>query len=109
MNRRANVFNNKVLAGVLEKIDSREYLFAYTDTYFSDETQPPISLSFPKTQQQYSSKTLFPFFYGLLAEGANKQTQCKLLRIDENDAFSLLLSTAHDDTIGAMTVKETKS
>jgi HipA-like protein len=109
MTRKANVFNNKTLAGVLERTDSKEYFFAYTDAYFTDESRPPISLSFPKTQQQYSSKTLFPFFYGLLSEGVNKETQCRLLRIDENDSFSLLLSTAQEDTIGAITVKEINS
>ena len=108
MSRQANVFNNAVLAGVLEKTDSQEYLFAYTQEYLTDENKPAISLSLPKQRQQYQSRTLFPFFYGLLSEGINKQTQCRLLRIDENDAFSLLLSTAHDDTIGAITVKEIK-
>lgn len=41
----------------------------------------------------------------MLAEGANKAYQCRMLKIDENDAFGLLLATAHTDTIGAITVK----
>ena len=41
----------------------------------------------------------------MLAEGANKAYQCRTLRIDEDDAFGLLLATAHTDTIGAITVK----
>ena len=42
----------------------------------------------------------------MLPEGANKAIQCKILKIDEEDAFGLLLATAHTDTIGAITVKK---
>ena len=45
------------------------------------------------------------FFYNMLSEGANKALQCTTLKIDENDAFGLLLATADNDTIGAITVK----
>jgi serine/threonine-protein kinase HipA len=42
----------------------------------------------------------------MLSEGANKALQCTTLKIDENDAFGLLLATAEHDTIGAITVKK---
>jgi serine/threonine-protein kinase HipA len=103
--RMAEIFNNSVLAGTLAK-DNEGYVFRYDDAYFNNPSRNAISLSFPKTQQEYRASKLFPFFYGLLSEGINKQTQCRLLRIDENDHFSLLLATAHTDTIGAITVKE---
>ena len=106
MSRKASIFNNDVLAGTLEKTDSREYVFRYDELYFNDPEKPAISLTLPKHQQEYRSKTLFPFFYGLLSEGSNKLIQCRLLRIDENDHFSLLLSTAGYDPIGSITVKE---
>ena len=106
MGRKAYIYNNRVLAGTLEKVDGQQYVFRYDDVYFHDMNQFAISLSFPKTQQEYVSRMLFPFFYGLLSEGINKQTQCRLLRIDENDHFSLLLATAKSDTIGSITVKE---
>lgn len=95
-----------MLAGVLEKTDRPDYVFRYDDSYYANPATYAISLSLPKTQQQFYSKVLFPFFFGLLAEGTNKQTQCRLLRIDENDHFSLLLATATSDTIGSVTVKE---
>ncbi len=106
MSRKAEVYNNSILAGVLEKTDEQDYLFSYDLNYLNNPDQPAISLSFPKTQREYRSKTLFPFFFGLLSEGVNKQTQCRLLRIDENDHFTLLLRTAHSDTIGSIIVKE---
>lgn len=106
MARKAEIFNNGVLAGTLEKTDSQEFVFRYEEKYYNDSNRSAISLSLPKKQIEFHSKTLFPFFYGLLSEGVNKQTQCRLLRIDENDHFSLLLSTANSDTIGSVTVKE---
>ena len=105
---KAGVFNNGVLAGVLEKRASNVYTFTYADAYFNDAGKPGISLTLPKTQKLYESKELFSFFYGLLTEGINKDMQCRLLKIDENDDFTRLIKTAGEDTIGAITVKELK-
>jgi serine/threonine-protein kinase HipA len=80
-------------------------VFRYDDLYYLDSEQPAISLTLPKTQQEYSSETLFPFFFNLLSEGVNRKLQCLLMRIDENDHFGLLAATAQCDTIGAVTVK----
>jgi HipA-like protein len=106
MNRKAEIYNNGILAGALEKTDDQDFIFHYNEKYFDDTNAPAISLTLSKKQQEYRAKTLFPFFFGLLSEGVNKQTQCRLLHIDENDHFSLLLRTAHSDTIGSITVKE---
>lgn len=106
MSRKAEVYNNKALAGTLEKMSDKEYVFRYDDLYFNDPGQHAISLSLPKKQQEYRSIALFPFFFGLLSEGVNKATQCRLLHIDENDHFTLLLRTAHSDTIGSIIIKE---
>ncbi len=42
---------------------------------------------------------------GILQETDNRQLQSTLLHIDENDDFGILLATAQNDTIGAITVK----
>lgn len=105
---KAGVYNNGVLAGILEKKGPEEYVFSYTDEYVLNQNLFAISLSFPKRKESFGSKELFPFFYGLLAEGINKDIQCRLLKIDENDDFTRLIKTAGDDTIGAITVKELK-
>lgn len=104
--RQAQVFSNSVLAGMLTETDSGKYIFCYDDSFLIDEKQTAISLSFPKSQRDFSSETLFPFFYNMLSEGTNKAIQCQTLKIDENDAFGLLLATAHTDTIGAIIVKK---
>lgn len=104
--RQAQIFSNGIFAGILTETDSRNYIFRYDDSFLVDEMQTAISLSFPKSQREFISATLFPFFYNMLSEGANKAVQCQSLKIDENDAFGLLLATAHTDTIGAITVKK---
>lgn len=109
MSRTAAVYNNGVLAGKLVKVSMNKYTFSYDSDYLNDSDCSAISLSMPKTTEVYKSEHLFPFFYGLLSEGVNKQTQCRLLKIDESDHFGLLLATASTDTIGAITIKEIKS
>lgn len=103
---KAVVYNNGILAGTLEKRAPDEYLFIYDDNYLADALNPSISLSLPKSRKEHKSSALFSFFYGLLAEGINKDIQCRLLRIDGEDDFTRLVKTAGDDTIGAVTVKE---
>lgn len=48
---------------------------------------------------------LFPFFYGLLAEGAQKRMQCRTMWIDENDHFTRLAETCREGAIGAVYVR----
>ncbi len=100
----AAVHFNGLLAGYLIQ-SNVGYLFLYDQQYLQSD-KPSISFSLPKSQQKFQSDTLFPFFSGLLAEGANKEIQCKAWRIDENDDFGRLLKTATSDTIGAITVRE---
>jgi HipA-like protein len=103
--KEAIVYVKGLPAGLLKMTDDRKYIFRYDDAYFADRAKPAVSLTLPKTQQEYKSDTLFPFFFNMLAEGANKRLQCRHLQIDENDHFSLLLATAGMDTIGAVTIK----
>jgi HipA-like protein len=103
--RRANVFCRGILAGVLEKTPEG-YRFQYAAEYLRSPEHPAISLSFPKQEAAFILAVLFPFFFGLLAEGDNKALQCRILRIDENDHFTRLLKTCASETIGGVTVEE---
>jgi len=100
----AKVYRNSILAGILTQ-DNNGYIFRYDDLYFNNPDLPAISLTLPKNKQEYRSRYLFPFFFNLLSEGVNKKLQCRYLKIDEKDYFALLLATAQNDTIGAVTVK----
>ena len=93
------------MAGFLTEEDRKNYVFRYEDNYFTDSTKPAISLTLPKTQQEYKSEFLFPFFYNMLSEGVNRKLQSTQLKIDEEDNFGLLTATAQYDTIGAITIK----
>lgn len=103
--RRAKVYVKGIEAGTLTENDNRSYSFEYESGYFANTSMPEVSLTLPKSQKRFTSDYLFPFFFSLLSEGANKETQCRLLKIDEKDYFGLLLVTTSYDTIGAVTVK----
>ncbi|MDY0165796.1 MAG: HipA N-terminal domain-containing protein [Thermoguttaceae bacterium] len=103
--RRVNVYCCDTPAGVLRQ-DAEGYVFEYLPSYLANPALPAISLTLPKQEAAFRSRVLFPFFFGLLAEGENKALQCRLLRIDENDHFTRLLRTCATDTIGGITVRE---
>lgn len=103
--RAIEIYRNGILAGILTEENRQHYVFKYDDNYFNDTSKVAISLTLPKSQKEYSSKFLFPFFFNMLSEGVNRRLQSTLLRIDEEDNFGLLAATAQYDTIGAITVK----
>lgn len=103
--RKAHVLCNKILAGTLTEVGKSAYVFCYDDLYFADPTRPAIGLAFPKIQQEFRGSGFFPLFSNMLAEGVNLRLQSRQLRIDEDDAFGILLATAQHNTIGAITVQ----
>ena len=102
--RCAKIYYKSEEAGLLIQHNDGSFTFRYSDLWLADSTKPSISLTLPKSLQEQHSPHLFPFFFSLLPEGANKQVACRLLRIDADDHFGLLLATAQHDTIGAVTV-----
>ena len=88
-------------AGILQETDAREYVFTYDENYHGE----PVCLAMPLRKEPYRSAHLFPYFFNMLSEGANRQMQSMLLHIDENDDFGIMLATAQHDAIGAVTVK----
>jgi len=102
--RKAEILFKEEAAGVLTQNDDGSFIFRYHDSWLADSNKMGISLTLPKTQQEYHSKYLFPFFYNMLPEGSNKQVVCKHMRIDSDDYFGLLMTTAKTDIIGAIRV-----
>jgi HipA-like protein len=104
--RAAKIKFKQELAGLLCQHGDGSFTFKYDNQWIANKDQPSISVTLPKAIQEHHHNYLFPFFFNMLPEGANKKAVCKMLRIDENDFFGLLLATAQYDTIGAITVIE---
>lgn len=104
--RQARVYYKNEEAGILRQFDDGSFEFEYFEAWLANSAKPAISLTLPKSQARYQSKFLFPFFFNLLPEGSNKESVCFLNRIDQDDHFGILLTTAKSDTIGAVCVEK---
>ena len=63
--RKLGIYRNREFAGILTELSRENYLFAYEETYYNDSSKPPISLTMPKSQKEYNSPFLFPFFFNI--------------------------------------------
>ena len=104
--RTAFVYIRDQFAGTLEEYDDG-YLFRYDPDYCASG-RAAVSLTLPLTDIPYSSKTLFPFFDGLIPEGWLLDVVSHNWKIDKDDRFGLLL-IACKDAIGNVTIREARS
>lgn len=102
MNRNGKVFYGNTLAGVISETDSG-YQFQYESDYLKNPESKAISKTLPKTSQAYVSKTLFPFFDGLIPEGWLLDIAVENWKLNLRDRMGLLL-TLCKDCIGAVSV-----
>lgn len=103
--RQCEVFVHGRKAGLLTENGRDDYEFRYCKEYMESPDAVPVSLTMPLQERPYRSKALFPFFFNMLSEGDNRELQSRILHIDKDDDFGILLATAQYDTIGAVTVK----
>jgi len=104
--RAATIYYKSEPAGILQQLDNGSFHFRYLETWVEDKKKPAISFTMPKAKKEFKSPHLFPLFFHLLPEGANKQAVCKFKKIDPSDHFGILLNTARLDTIGAITIEQ---
>jgi serine/threonine-protein kinase HipA len=102
--RAAKVLFKNEESGILTQHDDGSFTFRYHDEWLANTSKQSISLTLPKTEKEFHSQYLFPFFFNMLPEGSNKQVACKLNRIDREDHFGLLMTTAQNDSIGAVRI-----
>ena len=102
MYRRALVYFGTEQAGILEETGTG-YRFTYNNDFISKGM--PISVSLPLQKTVYESKELFPFFQGMLPEGAYLKTVASVLKVDKEDLFGIALK-ACEETIGAISIRE---
>jgi HipA-like protein len=104
--RAAKILYKDEEAGILTQHDDASFTFRYNDVWMKDASKPGFCIGMPKTVQEYHSKYLFPYFFNILPEGANRKTICTDLKIDDDDYFGILLITGKHDVIGAVKVVE---
>ncbi len=104
--RTAYVYVRNNFAGVLKETDEG-YSFKYDVDYLKSEHPSAVSLTLPLQTEVYNSKTLFPFFDGLIPEGWLFKIVTDNWKIDTHDRFGVLL-VACKDGIGNVSVREEK-
>ena len=104
--RTAYVYVRDSFAGTLRETDEG-YVFQYDLQYLSDPDAPAVSLTLPRQESPFLSKTLFAFFDGLIPEGWLLNLVSHNWKIDQRDRFRLLL-VACKDCIGAVRIRGEK-
>ena len=102
--RTAYVYIRNVFSGTLCETDEG-YSFSYDEQYLRRKDASPVSLTLPLSEQTYTSKTLFPFFDGLIPEGWLLGVVSRNWKIDVKDRFGLLM-VACKDGIGNVNIRE---
>ncbi len=100
--RKANVYLEKELAGILVE-DEDGYSFTYAREYLQSGLKP-VSLTLPLQAEPYRSKTMIPFFDGLIPEGWLLDIAEKNWKLNERDRMGLLLVCCRD-CIGAVSIE----
>ncbi len=93
--KRAKVFINSTLAGILTE-DDMGYEFRYDADYIGSGEAEAISLTLPLKEDAYRDNVLFPFFDGLIPEGWLLDITEQSWKISDLDRFSLLLVCCMD-------------
>jgi serine/threonine-protein kinase HipA len=96
------VFYRDYYAGILTE-DENGYSFTYQKEYLKSNNARAISFSLPLREETFASKTMFPFFDGLIPEGWLLDIAENNWKINPRDRMSLLLAFCKD-TIGAVSV-----
>ena len=84
MSRSGKVYVQNKYAGVIKETDDG-YEFAYDRDYLKEDDALPVSLTMPVNRAVYSSKTLFPFFDGLIPEGWLLEVVKRNWKIDSSE------------------------
>jgi len=101
--RKAHIFYNDIIAGILSETSDGEYIFKYEDGYVANHPEQFITFTMPVTAKPYKKNRLFPFFEGLIPEGWLLDIATKNWKINPNDRMGLLLACCRN-CIGAVSV-----
>lgn len=102
--RRARVYMNNKLAGYLTENEDG-YEFLYDQSYLNETPIRPVSITLPLQEKPYVSRTMLPFFDGLIPEGWLLEIAEKNWKLNTRDRMGLLLACCKD-CIGAVSIEE---
>lgn len=102
MSRRGVVLFGGRRAGEIVETD-QGFEFAYDSAWLASDDAQPISLTLPLREPAYTSRTMFPFFDGLIPEGWLLAITQRTWKIDARDRMGLLLQACRDP-IGAASI-----
>lgn len=89
-------------AGVLSEQDDG-YVFQYAGSYIEKKDAQAISFTLPLGTEPFESKTMFPFFDGLIPEGWLLDVAVDTWKLDSRDRMGLLMTCCRD-CIGAVSI-----
>ena len=102
MKREGNVLFRSLKAGMVWQ-DEEGYGFAYDKSYLASAKEP-VSFTMPLRDKPYLSKTMLPFFDGLIPEGWLLDITVKNWKLDPKDRMQLLLTVCRD-CLGAVSIE----
>lgn len=106
MYRSGKVLYKGMAAGTVWQ-DDEGYGFTYDPAYQQIRGASSVSLTLPLRSEPYHSKTIIPFFDGLIPEGWLLDITVKNWKLDPSDRMELLL-TVCKDCIGAVSIERNK-
>ncbi|WP_455611501.1 HipA N-terminal domain-containing protein [Cloacibacillus porcorum] len=80
------------------------YYFSYYHSYLASEDAAPISVMLPLREEPFETKTLHPFFDGLIPEGWSLDIVVKNWKLDPRDRMGLLMACCKN-CIGAVSIE----
>jgi serine/threonine-protein kinase HipA len=101
--RKAEIYYNDVVAGLLTETDDGEYLFEYNAQYIEHYPKQFLTFTMPVQTKPYTDKRLFAVFEGLIPEGWLLDIASKNWKLNPNDRMGLLLACCRN-CIGAISV-----
>lgn len=101
--RSAKVFYDSTFAGIYRETDAG-YEFQYDHAYLKSSNPQAVSLALPLQSAPYKSRTMIPFFDGLIPEGWLLNIATDTWKISRNDRMGLMLNCCRD-CIGAVHIE----
>ena len=101
--KKAKVYMYDKMVGILTE-DENGFHFQYDQSYLNSKKAEPVSLTLPLAKREFESKTMFPFFDGLIPEGWLLDIAQKNWKLNPRDRMEILLK-ACQDCIGAVSIE----